>query len=113
MFNAELLPFVFLLALGISVMLSFVGRRLAPKPVPISGKTSSYMCGEVLPERRLRVNIRRFYLYVAFYMIFDISGFMLVMSYSSRGLFPALFVIIVMCSLVSISFMKRREEKRA
>ena len=99
------LPFILLLALLISVFLYVVGWRIAPKAEKqkkTSAKLEPYACGEALPARRFQVNIQRFFLYVTFFMIFDISAFILALSFNVGAIYPVLFTAAVAASLLAI-----------
>ncbi|NIR86772.1 NAD(P)H-quinone oxidoreductase subunit 3 [Candidatus Bathyarchaeota archaeon] len=108
------LPFIFLSALLISSFLYLVGSKIAPKVKGTkgsSGKLAPYACGEDMPARKFQVNIRRFFLYVTYFMIFDILAFMLALSFSSRGIYPILFSAIIALSLLAAIAVTRRKRR--
>lgn len=99
------LPFIFFLALLISALLYVIGSKIAPqtkKPKKTSAKIQPYACGEAMPARRFQVDIQRFFLYVTFFMIFDISAFILALSFNGGTIYPILFVASVAASLLTI-----------
>lgn len=108
------LPFVFLSALLISSFLYIIGLKIAPKAKKTkgtSGKLAPYACGEDMPAKKFQVNIQRFFLYVTYFMIFDISAFMLALSFSSQGIYPILFCAIIALSLLSAIPVIRRKRR--
>lgn len=99
------LPFIFLSALLISSLLYVAGLKMAPKvrrKRKASGKFAPYACGEVMPARKFQVNIQRFFLYITLFMIFDISVFILALSFSVGTLYPILFSAITAFSLLTV-----------
>jgi len=96
------LPFIFLLAALVSVSLYIIGSKISPKFEKTPNKISSYACGENLEAERFRIGIQRFFLYVTYFMIFDISAFMLALSFNVKGFYPILFSIIIALSLLTI-----------
>lgn len=108
------LPFIFLLAFLVSSFLYIVGSKIAPKVKETKrpdGKLAPYACGEDMPARKFQVNIQRFFLYVTYFMIFDISAFMLALSFSSRGIYPILFSAIIALSLLTAIPVTRRKRR--
>lgn len=106
------LPFIFAVALTLSVLLYLIGFKIAPKVKETAEKLAPYACGEDLPAEKFQMNIRRFYLYVTYFMVFDISAFMLALSFGSRGFYPTLFIILIMFSLLMLIPIGRGREKR-
>ncbi|MCW4021049.1 MAG: NADH-quinone oxidoreductase subunit A [Candidatus Bathyarchaeota archaeon] len=99
------LPFIFLLALAIGSVFYIIGSKIAPKKQKTkrrSGKLDPYACGEDMPAKKFQINIQRFFLYVTAFMIFDISAFILALSFSVGGAYPILFCIIIASSLLTI-----------
>jgi NADH:ubiquinone oxidoreductase subunit 3 (subunit A) len=97
------MPFVFFLSLAISSFLYFIGSRISPKSVKRNlGKLESYACGEDMPTRKYQISIRRFFLYVTLFLIFDISAFFLALSFSVNNVYPIIFSIIIVSSLLTI-----------
>jgi len=107
------LPFVFIVSLGFSIVLYLVGAVISPKNKKTKGKLAPYACGEELPPQKFQVNVRSFFLYVTFFMIFDISAFLLAMSFSVHGPYPAIFGAVIILALVWLLMTWRREKKRA
>ena len=96
------LPSVFLLTLLISFLLYVVGMKIAPKVKKTASKLTPYACGEALPARKFQMNVRRFFLFVVYFLIFDISAVTVALSFSAKGIYPILFLVIIVCSLLPI-----------
>lgn len=108
------LPIIFLLSFFLCLLLNFLGSKLEPKPrvMKMSKKFETYACGESLSSNKLQVNLKRFFKYMVAFMVFDISFLFLVLSFNTGPIYPILFSIIIMLSLVSL-FPFRRERKSA
>jgi NADH:ubiquinone oxidoreductase subunit 3 (subunit A) len=106
------LPLIFAVSLGISVLLYLIGKIISPKSKKTKGKLAPYACGEELPPRKIQVNVRSFFLYVTYFMIFDVSAFLLAMSFSIQAPYPAFFGILIILALVWLPMAWRRKDKR-
>ena len=104
------MPFMFILSLAFSVLLYMIGSVVSPKVKKTVGKLSSYACGEEFPAGKSQVNIRSFFLYIAFFMIFDISAFILATSFGSQGLYPVIFSAIALLAVITLLPVWRRKE---
>lgn len=102
---------IFLSALVIGAILYVIGSLVAPKSEKAADKLAPYACGEDMPPRKFQVDLRRFFLYVTYFMIFDISAFMLALSFTARGVYPVLFSVVIALSLFTIIPMIRRGKK--
>ena len=92
-------------ALAISFLLYFLGSGIAPKDRKDEvepGKLAPYACGEDIPTRKFQVDIQRFFLYVTVFMIFDVSAFVLALSFTADAVYPILFSLIVATSLLTV-----------
>jgi len=98
------LPFIFLLALLVSTLLYCIGAVISQKvkEPKRSGKLEPYDCGESLPAKKLQVNIERFFLYATLFMIFDITAFLLSLSFNASFTYPLIFIAIIASSLLII-----------
>jgi len=99
------LPLIFLLAFLISAFLYVIGWKISPKaekPSKNSAKHEPYACGEAMPARRFQVDIQRFFLYATFFMIFDISAFILALSFNVGPAYPLFFTAAIAASLLTI-----------
>ena len=86
-------------------MLYLLGSRIAPKDKKDAvepGKLAPYACGEDIPARKFQVDIQRFFLYVTVFMIFDVSAFVLALSFTADAVYPILFSLIVATSLLTV-----------
>jgi NADH:ubiquinone oxidoreductase subunit 3 (subunit A) len=102
-------PFLVLLSVSFSVLLYLIGSVISRKAGDTVGKLSSYACGEDLPPGKSQVNVRSFFLYVTFFMVFDISAFLLGTSFSSPGVYPLLFCGIIVFAVVTLLSVWREE----
>lgn len=102
-------PVLFLLAVSVSILLYLIGSVIARKAGDTVGKLSSYACGENLPPGKSQVNSRSFFLYVAFFMVFDISAFLLGTSFSNPGVYPLHFCAIILFAVVTLLTVWREE----
>jgi len=73
------------ISLVFSILLYLIGYVLAPRTKETVGKLAPYACGEEYPAEKIQVNIERFFLYVTFFTILDISAFMLAISFGNQG----------------------------
>jgi NADH:ubiquinone oxidoreductase subunit 3 (subunit A) len=108
------LPFIFLLALLVSFFFYLIGSKIAPKVRKTkkkSGKLEPYACGEAMPARKFQMDIQRFFLYGTIFMVFDISAFILALSFSANGVYPIIFSAIVASSLLTSIPIIRRKKK--
>jgi len=94
--------FVFLSSILIGASMYVIGSVIAPKCEKTADKLAPYACGEDMPGRKFQVDMQRFFLYIACFMIFDISAFMLALAFVGRGLYPILFSAIVGLSLLIV-----------
>lgn len=92
----------FSLALVFSILLYLIGCIVAPKTKETIGKLAPYTCGEEYPAIKIRVNVERFFLYLTFFAIFDISAFMLAVSFSNLGFYPVIFGAIILIAAVTL-----------
>lgn len=104
-------PFIVLLALSFSVFLYLIGSTVSHKVKETVDKLSPYACGENLPAERARVNVRSFFMYITFFMVFDVSAFMLATSFGGPGVYPLLFCGIVLLAVVTLLPVWREEHR--
>ena len=69
------------IAFALVLLTYWSGGRLAEKPKPTEWKYTMYACGEVLPPKKLQVNVARFYLFATFFLIFDVIAFVMAVSF--------------------------------
>jgi len=89
-------------------MIYLIGSLISSKGKDTVDKFSTYACGEDIPARKLQSNINNFFIYVTFFMIFDISAFVLAMSFESQGLYPLIFITITASSVLTLLPILRR-----
>ena len=70
-----------LIAFTLVLLTYWIGGKLAEKPKPTQWKYTMYACGEVLPPKKLQVNLARFYLFAVFFLIFDVIAFIIAISF--------------------------------
>ncbi|MDH5686790.1 MAG: NADH-quinone oxidoreductase subunit A [Candidatus Bathyarchaeota archaeon] len=105
------LPFIFFSAVLIGALMYATGSVIAPKGDKTADKLAPYACGEDMPGMKFQVNLERFFLYLTYFMVLDISAFMLALSFVQRGLYPILFSAIIAFSLLSAIPMIRSGKK--
>ena len=107
------LPFIFLLSLLVSSILYCIGSLISQKAKETrrSGKFEPYACGESLPAKKLQINIERFFLYVMLFMIFDVTAFLLSISFNASFMYPIVFIAVISSSLLIIIPEIRREKR--
>jgi len=105
------LPFVFFSAVLIGALMYAIGSVIAAKGDKTADKLAPYACGEDMPGMKLQVNLERFFLYLTYFMVLDISAFMLALSFVQRGLYPILFGAIIAFSLLAAIPMIRSGKK--
>lgn len=96
------ISFIFILSLTFSVLLYLMGSVVSPKVKGTVGKLAPYACGEDLPAKKVQVNVRSFFLYITFFMVFDISAFILATSFGSQGFYPVLFSAIILLAVTTL-----------
>ena len=98
------LSFVFFSALLLSILLYGIGALISQKTKGRrrSAKLEPYACGEALPAEKLQVNTERFFLYVTLFMIFDITAFLLSLSFNANFVYPLIFIAIIASGLLMI-----------
>jgi len=93
---------IFSLAFIFSILLYLIGLIVAPETNETIGKIAPYACGEDYPSRKIQVNAERFFIYLTFFTIFDISAFILAISLNNLGLYPAIFGMIILLATVTL-----------
>ena len=104
-----LLGLIFFLSIGVGLIFYLVGHIIGEKRKESKNKGSSYACGEELPTMKLQVDIERFLIYAVYFLIFDSLAFIIATSFSSPGIFPIIYTIVVMMAIVILLSLFRRE----
>jgi NADH:ubiquinone oxidoreductase subunit 3 (subunit A) len=94
------LPVVFFLSLVIGLILYLVAWIVGAQSGKNGGKAAPYACGEDLPPRELQVDVKRFFIYAVYFLIFDILAFILATSLNTPGFFPAIYAAVVLMAVV-------------
>jgi len=94
------LPFILIFSLIVGLILYAIGSRIAPKGKKTPGKLAPYACGEDVQPIRPQVNVERFFLFTVFFMIFHILAVVLATSLTRPGIFPAIYALIVLGSVL-------------
>lgn len=89
----------FLVAISIFIMGSLASVRVSRKTT--LGLTP-YACGEAFPATKLQVNLDNFFLYLTFFLIFDVAAFLLVLSYENPGFYPILFCLVITINISTL-----------
>ena len=92
-----LIPLIF------ASILYWVGGRIAAKGSANPGKVKPYACGEELPGVKLNLDITRFYIYLVYFMIFDILGIILSLALTANPIYVALFIAPTIAALLFIA----------
>jgi NADH:ubiquinone oxidoreductase subunit 3 (subunit A) len=67
-------PIVFVVALGIGLLLYWLGRAMAPKTNMTSGKAAPYACGEDAPMAKAQMSYRLFYSLAIFFTVLHVAA---------------------------------------
>jgi NADH:ubiquinone oxidoreductase subunit 3 (subunit A) len=102
------LPVIFFLSLVVGLILHLVGWIFGAKGEKTAGKVAPYACGEDLPPREFQVDVKRFFIYAVYFLIFDILAFIIATSLSAPGFFPAIYTSIVLMAVVILLPLWRR-----
>jgi NADH:ubiquinone oxidoreductase subunit 3 (subunit A) len=92
-----LIPLIF------ASIIYWVGGRIAAKGSANPGKVKPYACGEELPGVKLNLDITRFYIYLVYFMIFDILGIILSLALTANPIYVALFIAPTIAALLFIA----------
>jgi NADH:ubiquinone oxidoreductase subunit 3 (subunit A) len=104
------LPFVFLLSILVGVLLYGIGYIVAPKRKRTRrSQRESYSCGEHLLSRKFQIKNERFFIYTVFFMIFDVSAFLLALSSTADALYALMFCATLVLSIFTLHVIRRRE----
>lgn len=81
----------------------WIGGRISAKGSASPGKVKPYACGEDLPGIRLNIDVTRFYVYLVYFMIFDILGVILSLALTASPIYVALFIAPTIAALLFIA----------
>ncbi|MCX8162311.1 MAG: NADH-quinone oxidoreductase subunit A [Candidatus Bathyarchaeota archaeon] len=91
------IPLLFALAIY------WIGGRISAKGSANPGKVKPYACGEDLPGVKFNLDITRFYVYLVYFMIFDILGVILSLAFTANPIYIALFIAPTIAALLFIA----------
>lgn len=86
-----------------TLLIYWIGGRIAAKGSVNPGKVKLYACGEDLPGVRFNLDITRFYVYLVYFMIFDILGVILSLALTANPVYVALFIASTIAALLFIA----------
>ena len=97
------IPLIFGLSLLVAILI-FIAGSLASVRVSRKSKLgfTPYACGEAFPAAKLQVNLENFFIYLAFFLIFDVAAFLLVLSYENPGFYPILFCLVIIINISTL-----------
>jgi len=100
-------PAVFGLCLLVALILYGIGGRIQFKGTTTPGEISSYSCGEDLPGGKLQIDEGMFFIFCAYFLIFDILAFVMVTSLGRPGVLPAVYAAIALCAIHLLYSLRR------
>jgi len=102
-----LFPLAFLASLALALALYWVGGMVGARGRRSRGKEAPYACGERLPAREHRMNVERFFIYVVYFLIFDVYAFMIATSSTTVGVLPILYALFLLLATCFIFFLEK------
>ncbi|MEM2739373.1 MAG: NADH-quinone oxidoreductase subunit A [Candidatus Bathyarchaeia archaeon] len=81
----------------------WIGGKISAKGSVNPGKVKPYACGEDLPGVKLNLDITRFYVYLVYFMVFDILGIILSLALTANPVYVALFIAPTIAALLFIA----------
>ena len=101
------LPVAFGLSLVVALVIYWIGGRIGARGRTTAGELAPYSCGEDLPGGKLQVDERLFFVFCAYFLIFDILVFIVATSLAAPGLMPALYAAIALWTVFLLFPLKR------
>ena len=92
--------FIFTISLLVALFLFWLGGLIGVKGRKTTGKLSPYACGEDIPPFKPQVNVQRFFIYGLYFLILDAFAFLIALSFTHPGIYPLIFVLIVLLTIV-------------
>lgn len=97
------IPLIFGISFLVGILIYHAGSHVSAR---IPRKTqlgfTPYACGEAFPATKLQVNLENFFLYLSFFLIFDVAAFLLVLSYESPGFYPIIFCLVIIVNISTL-----------
>lgn len=92
-------PVAFGLPVVVALLLYWIGGRIRFRGKATPGELASYSCGENLPGGKLQIDEGMFFVFCAYFLIFDILAFIIATSLGQPGLVAALYAAIALCAI--------------
>ena len=102
MFEPLSILIILLLSVISSVLIYMIGGRIAPHAPQTELTLAPYACGEDLPAEKSPQSSEEFFSYIAYFLIFDIAGFLLALSIGNPSIYAMAFILIIGISSVSL-----------
>lgn len=100
---------VMLLSLLFAAILLYIGRSVAPRARQTGGAVESYACGEpAFLGGKVQFNLELFN-YALYFMLFDIIGFILFLSWANTGLVVVAYLVIALVAAAYVSVAPKNE----
>ena len=98
-----------LLSLLFAAILLYIGRSVAPSARRTGGAVESYACGEpAFLGGKVQFNLELFN-YALYFMLFDIVGFILFLSWGNTGLIVVAYLVIALVAAAYVSVAPKNE----
>ncbi len=102
-------PLVFGISFLTGVLIYLTGSKVSARfPRKTQLGFTPFACGESFPASKLQVNLDNFFLYLAFFLIFDVAAFLLVLSYENPGFYPIIFCLVIILNISTLLPLWRR-----
>jgi len=96
-------PIAFVLFLAVAVLITLLGRRMAPKMNNVGGKLTSYACGEDMPGTKIQFGYRTFFFVALFFTIMHVAALVLATVPAGKiVLFAALYLAVIFLSIMAL-----------
>ncbi len=100
-------PLVVGLCLLVALLLYWLGGKVKYKGTTTPGELATYSCGEDLPGGKLQIDEGLFFVFCAYFLVFDILVFVIATSLSRPGWLPALYAAIALCAITLLFPLRR------
>ena len=100
-------PLVVGLCLLVALLLYWLGGKVGFKGKTTPGELATYSCGEDLPGGKLQIDEGLFFVFCAYFLVFDILAFVIATSLSRPGWLPALYAGIALCAITLLFPLRR------
>ncbi|MHC1586078.1 MAG: NADH-quinone oxidoreductase subunit A [Candidatus Hecatellaceae archaeon] len=93
-------PFIFFVTVIVAIIIFLIGGVTAAKGEKTPGKLAPYACGEDFPPERLRIDVRRLFIYGLYFLIFDAFALIFALSFARPGVFPVVFALLALIAVI-------------